>query len=86
MQGSARTAHHVLVEVVHHHPGQPGVAPVSVHEQQLLEVPEVGDGEVAGHDGLRDGTQMSVPFHGGQGTKGAPLRVVLCPRSTAGRA
>lgn len=45
--------HHVLVEVVHHHPGQPGVAPVAMHQQQLLEVSEAGDGEVTGHDGLR---------------------------------
>lgn len=63
--------HHVLVEVVHHHPGQPRVAPVAVHEQQLLEVTEAGDGKVAGHDGLRGRTETSAsvpaPVPGCQG-------------------
>lgn len=51
-RGCCRDTHHIFVEVVHHHPGQARVTPVAVHEQQLLEVPEAGDGEVAGHDGL----------------------------------
>lgn len=76
-----RATHHVLVEVVHHHPGQPRVAPVAVHEQQLLEVPEVGDGEVAGHDSLW-GQSRDISLHPGcQGTTEAPPRAGPCAGS-----
>lgn len=44
--------HHVLVEVIHYHPGQARVTPVAVHKQQLLEVAEAGNGKVTGHDSL----------------------------------
>lgn len=49
--------HHVLVEEVEDHVGQTVVTPVSVDQHQLPQVFEPGDGEVAGHDGLkRNGT------------------------------
>lgn len=51
--GYHRATHHILVEVVHHHPGQARVTPVAMYKQQLLEVFEAGDGKVTGHNSLR---------------------------------
>lgn len=80
----ARATHHVLVEVVHHHPGQPGVAPVAMHQQQLLEVSEAGDGEVAGHDGLRGQNRDSASIIAASAPRGS-LRAGLGSRAIAGR-
>lgn len=52
--------HHVLVEVVHYHPGQTRVTPVAMHKQQLLEVAESGNGKVTGHDSLGGKNGISV--------------------------
>lgn len=62
VEGYTGDTHHVLVEVVHYHPGQARVTPVAVHEQQLPEVAEPGNGKVAGHDGL-GGKNGDVSFH-----------------------
>lgn len=50
---------------------------MSVHKQQLLEVSEVGDGKVAGHDGLRGQSrhisfQSLLPVHQRGSPEGAP--------------
>lgn len=62
MEGYTGDTHHVLVEVVHYHPGQARVTPVAMHKQQLLEVAEPGNGKVAGHDGL-GGKNGDISFH-----------------------
>ena len=46
--------HCILLEEVEDHVGQPGVAPMSVDQQQLLQVLETREGEVAGHDSLAE--------------------------------
>lgn len=51
--GYTGVTHHVLIEVIHYHPGQARVTPVAMHKQELLEVAEAGNGEVTGHDSLR---------------------------------
>lgn len=79
-----RATHQVLVEVVHHHPGQPRVAPVAMHQQQLLEVSEVGDGEVAGHDGLWGRNRDSASIIAASAPRGSP-RAGLCSRALASR-
>lgn len=81
---SPRATHHVLVEVVYHHPGQPGVAPVAMHQQQLLEMSEAGDGKVTGHDGLRGQNRDSASIIAARAPRGSP-RAGLCSRSIASR-
>ena len=51
--------HHVLVEEVDDHAGQPAVAPVAVHQHQLPEVFEPAYGEVARHYRLGESTAES---------------------------
>ncbi len=42
----------ILVEHVESHASELLVAPVAVDEEEALEMGELGDGEVGGHDGL----------------------------------
>lgn len=47
-----KDAHSIFVEEVQNHVGQSGVAPVSVDQQELLEIPETWESKVARHDRL----------------------------------
>lgn len=50
-------SYHILVDEVEDHVCQTVAAPVAVNQQQLPEVFESGDGEVAGHHSLGIGAR-----------------------------
>lgn len=51
--GCRRETHHVLIEEINDHVGQPSVAPVSVDQEEFFQVFEARYGEITGHDRLQ---------------------------------
>lgn len=49
-----KVAYGVLVEEVQDHVRQPRVAPMSVHQQELLQIPETRESKVARHHRLQN--------------------------------
>lgn len=50
--GGART-HHILIEKVNDHVSQAAVAPVSMNQEEFLQVLKVRNGKIARHDRLQ---------------------------------
>lgn len=55
-------AYSVLVEEIQNHVGQSGVAPVTVDQQELLEVSETWEGKVTRHHRLQNSTKKPKRF------------------------